>query len=66
MTTYCTQNNGDCDTCSLVNYGLDCHNNEIQRSLPEDSPLVQIFGQPDMASLRHGAYYRQPDELATQ
>lgn len=26
---YCTQNNGDCSTCSLKNYGRDCHNNKI-------------------------------------
>ncbi len=26
---YCSQNDGDCTTCSLVNYGLDCHNNKI-------------------------------------
>lgn len=26
---YCTQNNGNCATCSLVNYGRDCHNNPI-------------------------------------
>lgn len=26
---YCTQNNGKCDTCSLVNYGLDCNNSPI-------------------------------------
>ena len=26
---YCSQNNQDCHTCSLVNYGLDCHNNKI-------------------------------------
>ena len=24
--SYCTQNNGDCSTCSLVNYGRDCQN----------------------------------------
>ena len=23
---YCTQNGGDCRTCSLVNYGRDCRN----------------------------------------
>ena len=23
---YCTQNDGDCETCSLVNYGRDCRN----------------------------------------
>jgi len=26
MKTYCRQNDGDCDTCSLVNYGRACHN----------------------------------------
>lgn len=26
---YCTQNAGDCSTCSLVNYGRDCMNNPI-------------------------------------
>lgn len=27
--SYCTQNNGDCSSCSLVNYGMDCKNNPI-------------------------------------
>lgn len=26
---YCTQNNGDCSTCSLVNYNRDCYNNPL-------------------------------------
>ena len=26
---YCTQNDGKCKTCSLVNYGMDCQNNYI-------------------------------------
>ena len=26
---YCSQNNQDCSSCSLVNYGMDCHNNQI-------------------------------------
>ena len=26
---YCTQNGGDCSTCSQVNYGMDCHNNPL-------------------------------------
>jgi hypothetical protein len=26
---YCTQNNGNCATCSLVSYGRDCHNNPV-------------------------------------
>lgn len=29
MKPYCTQNNGDCSTCSLVNYNRDCRNNPI-------------------------------------
>lgn len=28
---YCTQNGGDCNTCSLVNYGRDCRNNTVTR-----------------------------------
>ena len=28
---YCTQNNGQCATCSLTNYGLDCANNPVSR-----------------------------------
>lgn len=26
---YCTQNDGKCKTCSLVNYGRDCYNNPV-------------------------------------
>lgn len=29
---YCTQNNHDCENCSLVNYGRDCHNNSVKDS----------------------------------
>jgi hypothetical protein len=29
--SYCTQNNGDCQTCSLVNYGRDCQNHPVKR-----------------------------------
>lgn len=28
---YCTQNSGDCSTCSLVNYGRDCMNNPVEK-----------------------------------
>lgn len=27
--SYCTQNNGDCASCSLVNYNRDCENNPV-------------------------------------
>ena len=26
---YCSQNSFFCETCSLVNYGRDCHNNPV-------------------------------------
>jgi len=29
MRPYCTQNNGDCETCALVNYRRDCRNNPL-------------------------------------
>lgn len=29
MKSYCTQNNGDCSTCSLVSYNRDCQNNPL-------------------------------------
>ena len=29
MKNYCTQNEGDCKTCSLTNYNRDCHNNPL-------------------------------------
>ena len=29
---YCTQNNQDCKTCSLNNYGRDCQSNKILES----------------------------------
>ena len=34
MKDYCTQNKGDCQTCSLSNYGRDCQNNKIEDSEP--------------------------------
>ena len=27
--SYCTQNAGDCETCSLVSYGRDCMNEKV-------------------------------------
>lgn len=32
MREYCTQNSGDCETCSLSSYGRDCANNIISPS----------------------------------
>lgn len=33
MKSYCTQNSGDCSTCSLVNYGRDCRNNPVNNQI---------------------------------
>ena len=30
MREYCTQNDQDCESCSLVNYGRDCNNQAIE------------------------------------
>lgn len=38
MSNYCTQNNGNCSTCSLVNYGRDCKNNPIRQRVVIDLP----------------------------
>lgn len=37
---YCTQNDGDCSSCSLVNYGRDCRN----YPLTEDKPAAETAG----------------------
>jgi DNA-binding transcriptional regulator YiaG len=29
MREYCTQNNGNCESCSLSSYGHDCYNNPV-------------------------------------
>ena len=39
---YCTQNNGDCPSCSLPSYGLDCKGNEIRRSTKNVSVSLPI------------------------
>lgn len=31
--SYCLQPDSHCHTCSLVSYGRDCHNNEVEDSL---------------------------------
>jgi len=41
---YCTQNNGDCQTCSLVNYSLDCRNNSINEKPRKNTPVSRMMG----------------------
>ncbi len=39
MSPNCTQNNGDCLTCSLNNYGRDCRNQPITRPADAEADL---------------------------
>lgn len=58
---YCTQNNGDCKTCSLVNYGMDCRNNKLRRCdmcgvimyADERSDYADIFSLESARTARH-------------
>jgi len=44
--TYCTQNNGDCKTCSLVNYGRDCQDNPIRGGTRPGAGRPLVGGEP--------------------
>ena len=37
MKSYCVQNNGDCGTCSLVNYGKDCMNEPVHQMTRQEA-----------------------------
>lgn len=43
---YCTQNNGNCQSCSLVNYGLDCRNNPVKpiRKNTPNQRMMEAYG----------------------
>lgn len=42
MKSYCTQNSGDCETCSLVNYGRDCRNNPLADNGRAEESAIKI------------------------
>lgn len=55
MRSYCTQNEGDCGTCSLVSYGRDCHNNTVRAcshcgAFVDTLPFEELFGRSSTAS----------------
>ena len=57
---YCTQNNGNCQTCSLVNYGLDCANNPIAPPKKPNGPgnkwsrvMANYNGHKGWATIEH-------------
>lgn len=45
---YCTQNNGKCYGCSLVNYGRDCMNAAID--YPDDPPVFRTISKETFES----------------
>lgn len=53
MKSYCTQNDGDCSTCSLVNYGLDCANNPVSMDAPEPIAPATYSGFKGARTVEH-------------
>lgn len=51
--SYCTRNNGNCITCNLVNYGMDCRNNPIEGM----APIPQLSGHKGTKESRAMAAY---------
>jgi len=39
---YCTQNHGDCESCSLVNYNRDCRNVPLGRLTPTEQKIYNL------------------------
>ena len=44
---WCTQNNGDCSSCSLVNYERDCLNVPVDREGPEQEQEEELNLDPE-------------------
>jgi len=49
---YCTQNNGNCSTCSLSSYNRDCQNNPIQGGKREGAGNKPIENPLPVQSIR--------------
>ena len=47
---YCSQNNRNCNTCSLVNYGHDCHNNPMKSRCQECGAVEAIYNPETMSA----------------
>jgi len=54
---YCSQNNGDCATCALVNYGRDCRNNPVAITYDGDGTRCQC-GRPATLCDKHAANHQ--------
>lgn len=54
---YCTQNDQDCRSCSLTNYGRDCQNNPIPANRPSgskwDRAMANYNGHKGTATVEH-------------
>ena len=67
MKIYCTQNFGDCETCSLVNYNYDCHNKKIERGVMYADTINGKFDMTyaDMLQqVRENPIFTNPGEVA--
>jgi hypothetical protein len=54
---YCTQNDNDCATCSLANYGRDCMNNRIIKRTYMGPVEPFELKHPRLAALRDNAVF---------
>lgn len=55
MKAYCTQNDEDCSTCSLVNYNKDCKNNPVWGGKREGA------GRPSTGRKKHQIYVTEEE-----
>jgi hypothetical protein len=62
MKSYCTQNNGDCLTCSLTKYGRDCKNillgvddRQAERTVKRDAALNAADFDTEQAAIKEAA-----------
>jgi rubrerythrin len=70
MKEYCTQNNGDCTTCGLVNYGLDCGNNPVQEGVKKTATkherMMAVYNGFKGTNTVNAVLEQIPDELKDQ
>lgn len=55
--TYCTQNNGNCETCSLVSRNHDCQNNVITRKSPPIHFPIDLWSRLEKIKQERGISY---------
>jgi hypothetical protein len=56
---YCSQNDGDCASCSLVNYGKDCRNNPVDAQAAAEQRELTGFEKIAVAERERGGRWRE-------